>query len=398
MVKKPIRRADLDHCHPSWFLIGNRPTAQSNDLRSSAREFAVRRGHQQGVRFGRGPTSYNLTAGRRDMFIAAIFRPKALEHKLALSIAEQMEKVGEGRNDEALQLLGRRANGLTCWYLGKFVAARALLEQCHGLGDPAHRAVSGGLTEDSYAVMLATLAATLAFLGYIDQARSRMSKALSEARRLRHAHTLAVVLSFANAMESITPSPERRAEELLALANEHGFPLWFGFETICRGSSLIALGQPQEGLTLVTQGLGEVRATGAVVNTPIVLMGLAQAHVMLGQPVEGLNCLAEAAQFIETTEERNSEAELHRLRGDLLNAIGDQVAAEQSYHQALAVAQRQSAKPFELRAATSFARLWRDQGKRAKARDLLAPIYGWFTEGLDTPILQDAKALLDQLA
>ena len=89
---------------------------------------------------------------------------------------------------------------------------------------------------------------------------------------------------------------------------------------------------------------------------------------------------------------------MHRLRGDLLKATGDQAAAEQSYHQALVVAQRQSAKLFELRAATSLARLWRDQGKRTEARDLLAPIYGWFTEGFDTPVLQDTKALLDELA
>jgi predicted ATPase len=108
-------------------------------------------------------------------------------------------------------------------------------------------------------------------------------------------------------------------------------------------------------------------------------------------------CLAEAAQLIETTDERYIEAELHRLRGEVLNAIGDRTAAEQNYHQALAVAKRQDAKTLELRSATSLARLWRDQGKRTEARDLLAPIYGWFTEGFDTPVLRDAKGLLDEL-
>ena len=119
---------------------------------------------------------------------------------------------------------------------------------------------------------------------------------------------------------------------------------------------------------------------------------------MLGQPVEGLNHLAEAAQIVETTDERDVEAELHRLRGNLLNAIGDPSAAEKSYHRALTVAKRQSAKTWELLTAMSLARLWRSQGKRAEAHDLLAPIYRWFTEGFDTPVLQDAKALLDQLA
>ena len=126
-------------------------------------------------------------------------------------------------------------------------------------------------------------------------------------------------------------------------------------------------------------------------------MMLAWAYAMVGQPADGLNCLAEAARIIETTEERNSEAELHRLRGDLLNATGDPAAAERSYHQALAVARSQSAKLFELRASISLARLWCKQDRRGEARDLLAPIYGWFTEGFDAPDLKVAKALLDSL-
>ena len=129
----------------------------------------------------------------------------------------------------AAQLRGRRANGLTRLYLGEFVAARALLEQCHGLADPAHRGIGAGLAEDPYAMMLAYLAVTLAYLGYIDQARSRLNEALSEARRLRHAQTLAVVLIFANWIDWITRSPEmeRHAEELLALSTEHRLSVSF---------------------------------------------------------------------------------------------------------------------------------------------------------------------------
>ena len=141
-----------------------------------------------------------------------------------------------------------------------------------------------------------------------------------------------------------------------------------------------------------------MRATGSVSGTPGALVSLAAAYAMINQPVEGLKCLAEAAQIIETTEERYIEAALHWIRGILLNATDDRVAAEHSYQRALAVAKRQSAKTLELRAATSLALFWRDQGKRTEARDLLAPIYGWFTEGFDTPVLQDAKALLDELA
>ena len=128
------------------------------------------------------------------------------------------------------------------------------------------------------------------------------------------------------------------------------------------------------------------------------LTHLAGAHGRFGHPFEGLSRLAEAGEIIETTDERHHEAEVYRLQGDLMNATGDQEAAERSYHRAIAAAERQNAKGLEIRAATSLARLWRDQGKGADARSLLAPIYGWFTEGFDAPVLQDAKVHLDQLA
>jgi predicted ATPase len=321
------------------------------------------------------------------------------EHKLALGVGEQIENTGKAQNDLAVQLLGRRSQGWTHSFLGEFIAARGLLEQCHGLSDPAHRTFGAGLTFDPYASMLANLAMTLVYLGYIDQARSRMEEGLSEARRLRHAPTLAYVLLWANWMEWTTCSPElqRRAKELLALSTEHGFPYWLGLATAFRGRSLAARGQLRKGLTLLTQALAALRATGAVARTPTLLMSLAEAHAMLGQPGEGLNCLAEASQIIEATDERLDEVELHRLYGDLLNATGDRSAAERSYRQALGVAERQSAKLFELRAATRLARLWRDQGRRTEARELLAPIYNWFTEGFDTRDLREAKTVLDEL-
>jgi predicted ATPase len=124
---------------------------------------------------------------------------------------------------------------------------------------------------------------------------------------------------------------------------------------------------------------------------------LAEAYGMASQPQQGLDRLAEAAKLVETTHERWAEAEIHRLRGTLLLSICEHAAAEASFRQALSVAREQEAKFWELRAATSLARLWCDQGRHIKARDLLAPVYGWFTEGFDTPVLQDAKALLDEL-
>ena len=167
---------------------------------------------------------------------------------------------------------------------------------------------------------------------------------------------------------------------------------------IYHGWSLTALGQAEEGVASLTQGLAATRATGAVQGTPVILTSLAQAYAKLGRLPESQTCLAEAGQIIEATDERWSEAELHRVRGDVLNIAGDRAGAEQSYHLAFAVAQRQSAKIFELRAATSLARIWHDQGNRTAARELLTPVYRWFTEGFDSPVLKEAKALLDRLA
>jgi tetratricopeptide (TPR) repeat protein len=282
------------------------------------------------------------------------------------------------------------------------VTARALLELCDGLRDPAARAICAAIAvADPHAASLGHLAVTLALLGHFDQGRARVDEALSEARSLDHPFTVAFVLSKVCAVEATAGSPHdarRHAEELTALSNEHGFPLWLGLGLLQHGRSLTALGQAEDGLPLLAKGLSVLRAAGAVVHTPRGLCFLAEAHSKLGHVQEGQKCLVEAAQLIETTQERSGEAELHRLRGDMMNARGDQTAAEQNYHRALAVAERQSAKTLRLRAAISLAHLWLDQGKCTKARDLFVPVYDSFTEGFDTPVLRDARALLDQLA
>ncbi|WP_249144447.1 AAA family ATPase [Bradyrhizobium lablabi] len=324
------------------------------------------------------------------------------EHELAVSLAEQLEELGETRKDQATLLLGHYIHGASCYFRGEFVTARAILELCDGLGDPAVREICAAIAvADPHAASLSHLALTLALVGHIDQGRARVDEALSQARRLDHPFTVAFVLSKVCAVEAAAGLPHearRHAEELVALSNEHGFPLWLGLGLLQHGRSLTALGQPLDGLPVLARGLSVLRGAGAVVHTPCALCFLAEAHTKVGHLQEGQNCLVEAAQLIEATHERSSEVELHRLRGDMMNARGGQVAAEQNYRRALAVAERQSAKTLGLHAATSLALLWRDQGKRSEAHDLLAPVYGRFTEGFDTPVLRDAKALLDQLA
>ena len=190
----------------------------------------------------------------------------------------------------------------------------------------------------------------------------------------------------------------RHAEQTVSLADEHGLSFHLAWGLIYRGWSMSSLRDSEEGYASIARGLSMHRATGFIVYTALALTLLAEACNGCGRTTEGLSYLTEAEQIIETTNDAFHEAELHRVRGDLLTAIGDQVAAERSYQQAIAVAKRQSAKMFELRASTNLARLWRDQGKRNEARELLAPVYGWFTEGFDTRDLKEAKTLLEELA
>jgi predicted ATPase len=184
------------------------------------------------------------------------------------------------------------------------------------------------------------------------------------------------------------------ADELLALATEHGLQHFRMMALIERGWSLAGLGGADEGIPLIAAGL---RDQGYIVWTPWALTLLGDACRMAGQWQSALEHLAEARGLAEEKEARYFQAETLRLTGDVLLATGDAAAAEASYHEAMAIAQQQSAKLWELRTATSLGRLWHDQGKRAAARDLLAPVYGWFTEGFGTPVLQEAKALLDAL-
>jgi predicted ATPase len=330
-----------------------------------------------------------------------LFHNNRAEIVLVRSIAEQLEKVGQQLRNTEMLFVGHFLHGIARYEYGDLDAARALLERALNLsvGDSAPYAKFAAL--DVHAVLLAYLGVILCLLGHIDQSRLRIGEALRAARRANHAPSLVFVSNMAFRVAWVAASPReglQHAEEVVTLSKEHGFPHFLGHGTANWGWSLCALGQVKDGLALLTKGLSVIRATGAVLSVPFLLSLLADAHLRLGQPMEGLSCVAEAAQLIDVTSERREEAHLHRLRGDLLDATGDHMGAEQSYERALAISRRQGAKVFELRAATSLARLWRDQDKRDEARELLAPVYGWFTEGFDTLDLKEAKNLLDELS
>jgi predicted ATPase len=169
--------------------------------------------------------------------------------------------------------------------------------------------------------------------------------------------------------------------------------------SILRGWALAQQGQAQAGIEQITQGLRAHRATGAELHRPYYLALLAEVQGTVGEPAAGLRVLTEALAVMDKTDARWYESELYRLKGALLlqQSSSNQTEAESCFHQAILIAQNQQAKSWELRASTSLASLWQRQGKRAEAHALLAPIYGWFTEGFDTADLQDAKALLEAL-
>jgi predicted ATPase len=188
------------------------------------------------------------------------------------------------------------------------------------------------------------------------------------------------------------------ADELLAVSVEHELALYRVASFWARGWCLAASGHSEDGIQLVARGLTGLHDAGFMLHRPFWLTLLADACRMGGDWQDALGHLAGARRFAEETGDRWALAEVLRRRGDVLLALGDSAAAEASYCEAIAIAQQQSAKLWELRAATSLARLWRDQGKPAQAHALLAPVYGWFTEGFGTPVLQEAKALVVELA
>jgi predicted ATPase len=240
-------------------------------------------------------------------------------------------------------------------------------------------------------------------LGYPDQAVQRDQEALALAHVLAHPYDLVDALlqsAHLHRRRQEWQTVQTHVEAILALATEHGFARYAALGVFFRGKALAAQGQGAEGIAQMRQGLAALRATGAGSGMSAFLTLFAEAYGQVGQAEEGLHLVAEALAVVDTTGGRAYKAELHRLRGELLlrQAVPDAPQAEACFQQALEVARRQQAKSWELRAAMSLSRLWQQQEKQAEARALLAPIYGWFTEGFDTADLQEAKALLEELA
>jgi predicted ATPase len=318
-------------------------------------------------------------------------------------LGQQLLSLAQGAHDPALLLMAHDALGTTLLFQGALASSLTHFEAGIALYDPQqHRALATRYAGEDPGVVCRGLAAlTLWFLGYPDQALTRIQDALRLAHELAHLNSLTETLGLATWVHQFRGETQRTYEQATATitsATEQGFAT-ATFEvwgTLLRGWALAAQGQHGEGIAQMQQGLAACRAIGAEVLRPFSLALLAEAYGKAGQNEAGLALLAEVA----TTGEHLYEPELYRLKGQLTLALcaAHHADAETCLRQALNMTQRQEAKSLELRAAMSLSRLWQRQGKRAAAHALLAPIYGWFTEGFDTADLQEAKALLEELA
>jgi predicted ATPase len=323
------------------------------------------------------------------------------ELDLALRLDEDLLRLSRLRNDTAGLVLGHFNSGNNLWFVGRFASSRSHLEEALALYDPiSHRSLVQQAGFHPQVSSQAILGIVLFCLGHLEQALARSHAAIAEAQRLAHPPTLASSLVLGAMplwLAGDDAALDERADQLVAVATEQGFPFWGALGTLYRGWLKAKNGEVTEGISLLRRGLTAYRATGAETQVPLLIAFLAKACEIAGQIEESLTLLDEALQIVERTGERWFAAELNRHKGQLLLRQGHAEAAEELYRKALSIAEEQEAKLWQLRAAGSLARLRRDQGRHAEARDLLAPVYGWFTEGFETPDLKAAKALLDEI-
>jgi predicted ATPase len=325
------------------------------------------------------------------------------EYQRAHALGEQLLTLAQHTQDPGMLLAAHRALGTTLFYLGETTFALTYLAQGLALYDPQQHRTSVLLYGDDIGVVCCSHAArALWLLGYPEQGRARNDETVTLAQQVAHPFSLSFALSCAAIFHQFrreVGATQARAEAAIRLATAQGFPNWVAFGTNLYGWALAPQGHVQDGLAQLHHGLSAFQAAGTDLARPYFLALLAEAHGTMGEPEAGLTALAEALTLVDKTGERWREPELYRLKGELLlqQSSDNQAYAETCFHHAIDIARNQQAKSFELRAATSLARLCQQQGKRQEAYDLLASVYNWFTEGFDTADLKDAKALLDAL-
>jgi len=322
---------------------------------------------------------------------------------LAHQLANQFFDVAQDRGDPIARATGTRIVGVTSLHLGRPSAAGIYLRQALEQTTQERSQAAVIYPYNPRILCLSYLSATFLTLGCPDQAHSFIRQALADAEALGHPESMAFAMAeavgFCQDVGDVQAVQER-AQALIALATEQGFSHFLAEGRLYQAWARGQHGGIDEAVGQIRQVLSGIRATCKGIGMPYRLLLLAGTHLRARQVSDGLEVSTEALNCVDSTGERWFEAELHRIRAELLLAlpVPAQSDAEACFRQAIAVAREQNARMWELRAAASLARLWRDKGRRAEAYHLLAPVYGWFSEGFDTADLKDAKALLDELA
>lgn len=325
------------------------------------------------------------------------------EYGAMRSIADDLLRLGRQQKHTAGLLVGNRSMGLCLYHLGSFTSAQIHFQEVNKLYvADTHSSLASVAAFDMRAVALTYLSLTSFILGDVAQAESLSAQALTWSRSLRHPHNLAFALCYAALLKMLGQSDPEATElldELVTLTTEHHFPAYLAVANVLRGRLFCARDRTADGLVLMRKGLSEIGSAGASWNHTYFLGLLALSCESADLADEAFDALTKALEHADRTDERWFEAELHRQKGEWLIAHRSehQEEAEACFRRAIAVAQKQQAKLWELRAAISLAQLLRDRQRQNEARDLLALVYGRFAEGLDTPDLRRAKALLGEL-
>ncbi|MFQ5973543.1 MAG: AAA family ATPase, partial [Alphaproteobacteria bacterium] len=416
------RSANLEaiaHCERGLELVSKRPASPDRDHR------------ELGLLITEGPACINTKGNSAPEVERVYSRARELSRKVgdsaglfastwglwicthysgridsARTLSEELLSLAETQTDSALLLQAHHSAWTTLASISDLTACRDHANQGVVLYDidkhRAHAAVYGG--HDPGVCAHNHVSQTAWFLGYADQAVEAAEDAIALAQGLAHPVSLSLALVFASWLGQFRREPRsarQHAEAAIGICEEHRvMPHFAAAAGIVAGWAIAALGQPDKGIAEIRRGLEAYRATGAELRRSYFLSLLAEAYVSVGDAERGLEALAETFELVESSGERRWEAELHRIEGEIQLRRGARSdhAAESCFNTAIEVARGQGAKSLELRASTSLARLLGERGRRGDARDLLSPVYDWFTEGFDTPDLRDARALLDELA
>jgi predicted ATPase len=342
----------------------------------------------------------NVQLFRAQFGLAIVYLVRA-EHKRAVGQAEECQRLAESKQNASMLMQSHWVLGLSRFYMGEIAGSRIHFEQAIAIHDTEH--ISSMVSVYGAVISRGHLARTLLYLGFADQSQQMINQAISRTEGMRHPVGLADALALTahlSAFHHYAQSTQETAAAIKRHAEEHGLPYYTAIAAMMNGWAMAMQNQEVEGIPLIREGLAGYLATGTRHQYGYYLGLLAEALGETGRTEEALEALTEALDLATKNNERYFESELCRLRGESLLKTGIVSApeAERCFHQAIQIARQQQAKFLELRAVTSLARLWKKLNKTGDAHQLLDGVYGWFTEGFDTPALKDARALLKELS